>query len=224
MANNIKVMSSIKNFLERMKARDEDIPEELAQDALEMVEEVKDALCEDAGLQMFEKNSTEDEDKEDKEDKAKDSEETEEVIEKKVEDAMTKVLRKYGLIKDGSMESLDELEKKLVAESSTDEDGEEEVTEDPKNINDSARMELLRSIKPVIANVKDAKQRKILADSFAKAIGLSVNTVDYGSILSATKKSAQDSMSKIKNKTSDADYDFGMEVARRWNPHYKEEN
>lgn len=217
MANNIKVMSSIKNFLERMKARDEDIPEELAQDALEMVEEVKDALCEDEE-EIVEEKKTEDEDKEDK------TEDSEEVIEKKVEDAMTKVLRKYGLIKDGSMEALDELEKKLGEESSEDADGEEEVTEDPKNINDSARMELLRSIKPVIANVKDAKQRKILADSFAKAIGLSVNTADYGSILSATKKSAQDSMSKIKNKTNDADYDFGMEVARRWNPHYKEEN
>lgn len=217
MANNIKVMSSIKNFLERMKARDEDIPEELAQDALEMVEEVKDALCEDEE-EVIEEKKTEDEDKEDK------TEDSEEVIEKKVEDAMTKVLRKYGLIKDGSMEALDELEKKLGEESSEDADGEEEVTEDPKNINDSARMELLRSIKPVIANVKDAKQRKILADSFAKAIGLSVNTADYGSILSATKKSAQDSMSKIKNKTNDADYDFGMEVARRWNPHYKEEN
>lgn len=217
MANNIKVMSSIKNFLERMKARDEDIPEELAQDALEMVEEVKDALCEDEE-EVIEEKKTEDEDKEDK------TEDSEEVIEKKVEDAMTKVLRKYGLIKDGSMEALDELEKKLGEESSEDADGEEEVTEDPKNINDSARIELLRSIKPVIANVKDAKQRKILADSFAKAIGLSVNTADYGSILSATKKSAQDSMSKIKNKTSDADYDFGMEVARRWNPHYKEEN
>ena len=46
MANNAKVMDSIKSFLLKMKANDENIPEELAQDACEMVEAVKDALCE----------------------------------------------------------------------------------------------------------------------------------------------------------------------------------
>ena len=44
MANNAKVMSSVKDFLLKMKALDEAIPEELAKDALEMTENIKDAL------------------------------------------------------------------------------------------------------------------------------------------------------------------------------------
>ena len=38
-----KVKKSVKAFIEKMKAADAAIPEELAQDALEMAEEVKDA-------------------------------------------------------------------------------------------------------------------------------------------------------------------------------------
>ena len=41
-----KVKKSVKAFIEKMKAADAAIPEELAQDALEMAEEVKDA-CEE---------------------------------------------------------------------------------------------------------------------------------------------------------------------------------
>ena len=108
MANNAKVMESIKNFLIKMKANDEAIPEELAQDACEMVEEVKDALCEDEDPIETE-NPVEDEDPEEKE--------TEKIdIDKKVEDAMVNVMRKYGLIKDGAMVALDELENKLGEE------------------------------------------------------------------------------------------------------------
>ena len=115
MANNDKVMESIKNFLIKMKANDEAIPEELAQDACEMVEEVKDALCEDENPIETE-DPVKDEDPEEKED-----------LNKKVEDAMVNVMRKYGLIKDGAMAALDELENKLGEEETTDVDGEEKV-------------------------------------------------------------------------------------------------
>ena len=47
MANNAKVMSSVKDFLLKMKALDEAIPEELAKDALEMTENIKDALSDE---------------------------------------------------------------------------------------------------------------------------------------------------------------------------------
>ena len=47
MADEARVMGAIKNFLLKMKALDEAIPEDLAEDALEMTEEVKDALCEE---------------------------------------------------------------------------------------------------------------------------------------------------------------------------------
>lgn len=210
MANNAKVMDSIKSFLLKMKASDENIPEELAQDACEMVEAVKDALCEC------------DEDIEEKKEEEVKDEDPKEDIDKKVEDAMVNVMRKYGLIKDGAMTSLDELEKKLGEEETDDVDGEEKVTEDPEKINDSARRQLLKQVKPIIAGVKDSAQRKALADAFAKSLGMNKQTADYSAILSASRSAVKDS--KIKNPNSVSDADFGMEIARKYNPHYMKED
>lgn len=210
MANNAKVMDSIKSFLLKMKANDENIPEELAQDACEMVEAVKDALCEDEEV-IEEKKEEEVKDEDPKED-----------IDKKVEDAMVNVMRKYGLIKDGAMTSLDELEKKLGEEETEDVDGEEKVTEDPEKINDSARRQLLKQVKPIIAGVKDSAQRKALADAFAKSLGMNKQTADYSAILSASRSAVKDS--KIKNPNTVSDADFGMEIARKYNPHYMKED
>lgn len=210
MANASKVMSSIKDFLIKMKALDEAIPEELAQDALEMTEEVKDALCEDEDPNPLEITKDEAEIKEE-EKEVKD----EETIETKVEDAMVKVMRKYGLIKDESMKSLEEVE---------DEESEEEVTVDPEKMNDSARRELLRKVKPMVASIKDSKQRKMFADAFADAFKLSSGD-QYGTVMQMAKSSAKDSMNKLSfaKKASDADIDFGMEIAKKFNPHYKKE-
>ena len=210
MANNAKVMDSIKSFLLKMKANDENIPEELAQDACEMVEAVKDALCEC------------DEDIEEKKEEEVKDEDPKEDIDKKVEDAMVNVMRKYGLIKDGAMTSLDELEKKLGEEETEDVDGEEKVTEDPEKINDSARRQLLKQVKPIIAGVKDSAQRKALADAFAKSLGMNNQTADYSAVLSASRSAVKDS--KIKNPNSVSDADFGMEIARKYNPHYMKED
>lgn len=210
MANNAKVMDSIKSFLLKMKANDENIPEELAQDACEMVEAVKDALCEDEEV-IEEKKEEEVKDEDPKED-----------IDKKVEDAMVNVMRKYGLIKDGAMTSLDELEKKLGEEETDDVDNEEKVTEDPEKINDSARRQLLKQVKPIIAGVKDSAQRKALADAFAKSLGMNNQTADYSAVLSASRSAVKDS--KIKNPNPVSDVDFGMEIARKYNPHYMKED
>ena len=210
MANNAKVMDSIKSFLLKMKANDENIPEELAEDACEMVEAVKDALCEDE--EVIEEK---------KEDEVKD-EDPKEDIDKKVEDAMVNVMRKYGLIKDGAMTSLDELEKKLGEEETDDVDNEEKVTEDPEKINDSARRQLLKQVKPIIAGVKDSAQRKALADAFAKSLGMNNQTADYSAVLSASRSAVKDS--KIKNPNPVSDVDFGMEIARKYNPHYMKED
>ena len=210
MANNAKVMDSIKSFLLKMKANDENIPEELAQDACEMVEAVKDALCEcDEVIE------------EKKEEEVKDENPKEDIV-KKVEDAMVNVMRKYGLIKDGAMTSLDELEKKLGEEETEDVDGEEKVTEDPEKINDSARRQLLKQVKPIIAGVKDSAQRKALADAFAKSLGMNNQTADYSAVLSASRSAVKDS--KIKNPNPVSDADFGMEIARKYNPHYMKED
>lgn len=209
MANANKVMASIKDFLIKMKALDEAIPEELAQDALEMTEEVKDALCEDETPDPLEVTK----DEEIAEEKEK-TEKDEEAIETKVEDAMVKVMRKYGLIKDECMKSLEEVE---------DEESEEEVTVDPEKMNDSARRELLRKVKPMVASIKDSKQRKAFADAFAEAFKLSSGD-QYGTVMQMAKSSAKDSMQKFAvKKSNDADVNFGMEIARKFNPHYKKE-
>ena len=209
MADSRKVMDSIKNFLLKMKALDDAIPEELAQDALEMTEEVKDALCDEAP------NPEEITKDEDEPEKKKESED-EECLETKVEDAMVKVMRKYGLIKDESMESLEKLD-------SDDESTEEEVTVDPEKINDSARRELLRKVKPMVASIKDSAERKKFADAFAEAFKLNSGN-QYGDIMEMAKANARDSMSKVNTSvnTADADYNFGMDIAKKFNPHYKE--
>ena len=206
MANNAKVMSSVKDFLLKMKALDEAIPEELAKDALEMTENIKDALCDEDPNPL---QITEDEDPKPEENN----------MEGKVEDAMVKVLKKYGLIKDSSMSALDKLEEGCSAED--EEEGEEEVTVDPEKMNDA--MTLLRTGKPVIAGIKDSKTRKQVSDAFAKALKMSIGTNEqYGQMMTMARMNAKDSMSK-KQPTQDADYDFGMDLAKRFNPHYKKE-
>ena len=207
MANNAKVMSSVKDFLLKMKALDEAIPEELAKDALEMTENIKDALCDEDPNPL---QITEDEDPKPEENN----------MEGKVEDAMVKVLKKYGLIKDSSMSALDELEEGCSAED--EEEGEEEVTVDPEKMNDA--MTLLRTVKPVIAGIKDSKTRKQVSDAFAKALKMSIGTNEqYGQMMTMARMSAKDSMAKKQQPTKDADYDFGMDLAKRFNPHYKKE-
>lgn len=213
MANNSKVMGSIRDFLVKMKALDENIPEELAKDALQMTEEVKDALCEDEDVETEEKEEVKYEDPKGEEEKMD--------IDKKVEDAMVNVMRKYGLIKDGAMAALDEMENKLGTE---DDDGEEEVTVDPEKMNDSAKRKLLKDIKPTIANIKDSKQRKAVADAFAKALSISTTTTnDYSSIMNIVKTNTKESVkTKDHQVKMNDDFDVGMEIARKYNPHYKE--
>ena len=214
MANKAKVMDSVKKYLLKLKALDEDLPEELAQDALEMTEEIKDALCED------EEGITETE-VEEKEETEVEEIPLEEKIQKAVEASIDNYLREAGIVKDKTLSSLDELEEEMAKEEVTDVDGEEAVTVDPEKINDSARRELLRQVKPIIAGVKDSTKRKKLADSFAKALRMNTTTTnDYSSVYNMTLKTtpkAKDSATRV------SDEDFGMEIARKYNPHYKEE-
>lgn len=207
MANSRKVRDSIKGFLEKMRAMDEAIPQELAEDALEMTEEVNDALNE---LETIDEG----------EEIVKEKEKSEEV-ESKVEDALVKVMCKYGLIEDGAMKNLDEIEEK-IEEKLEDECGVDEVTVAPEKINDSAAeiRNFIRQIKPVIASVKDSKQRKALADSVANIAKISMND-QYSEIYNVTRKSSKDAMNN-KVKAKDSDFDFGMEIAKKFNPHYKE--
>lgn len=226
MANKAKVMDSIRDFLLKLKALDENIPEDLAEDALKMTEEVKDALCEDEEVEVEEKEETKDECTEEMKEEVKDEDPKEVDIDKKVEDAFVKVMRKYGLIQDSAMAALDAAEKELTKADEEDEDieGEEAVTVDPEKINSKDAAAMLRKVKPIIAGVKDAKSRKILADTFAKAlVGEKKSTSDYASILSASRNAAKDLMAKKPTQDSDS-VDYGMEIAKKYNPHYKEVN
>lgn len=216
-----RVRGAIRAFLEKMKACDAAIPEELAEDALEMAEEVRDALCaevEDEDVDVLEVT---------KDRKGKDEAE----VEAKMEDTLTRVLMKHGLIKDSSLRALDELEEELKAKetdedtNTLDADGEEKVTVDPESVNDSgsAVRAMLREMKPIIASVKDSRVRKRLVDSVVKVARMATNDSQYAGILTATKKSAQDAMKDARLKAADMDTDFGMSVAKRFNPHYKKE-
>jgi hypothetical protein len=222
-ANSIR--SSVKSFLEKMKACDASIPEELAEDALEMAEEVKDAT------------SCINDEEEDILEVTKDEEEVEkEDLEKKIEDSMVRVLRRLGITSssDTSMKSLDEAEKELEEdkacdededESNTlDEDGEEEVTVNAEKINEKDDMlRFIRKMKPIIASVSDAKTRKMLSDQVAKMARRSVTSdTKYADILKASVSAAKDNAT-VKT-TADSDYEFGMKVAAHFNPHYKKED
>ena len=215
MANEKRVRDAVRKFLTCMQAHDA-IPEDLAEDALEMTEEVNDALCEtteDEEANPLE--ITKDEDKPDD-------------LDKKVADGVVRALRELGFYKDPAMKALDELEaeeKETEDEDpdpedlTEDADNEESVTVDPEKMKDSAT--LLRTMKPVIAAIKNPKERKKAADALARMIkGSRATSSDYGTLMNIKqKKAAKDS----KAKAMDSDYDFGMSIAKRFNPHYKEE-
>lgn len=215
MANDAKIRAAVKKFLAAMQVHDEDIPEKLADEALEMTEEVNDALCE---------VETEDEEANPLE-ITKDSEKSDD-IDKKVADGVMKALRELGFYRDPAMKALDELEIKETEDADPDEeikvvedaDNEEVVTVDPEKMKDANT--LLRVVKPVIAQIKDSKKRKNASDALARLIRGSVRntTSDYGTLMSAKKNH----VAKDSKKVNDADYDFGMEIAKKFNPHYKE--
>lgn len=216
MANSANVMGSIRGFLEKMKAMDEAIPEELAEDALEMVNGVKDALCE-----------MEDEDPED--DKTKDDDDK---LEAKVADAVTRALLKAGVIKDQAMKNLDEAMEDPKETEDDDDDlvihdayGEEDVTVDPEKINDSMSniRKYVGDIKPLIANIKNPRERQKAADALAGLINISRGN-QYSDLLKISRKAADKAMDSHKSVVNnDADLDLGKTWAEKYNPHYMKE-
>lgn len=225
MANSANVMGSIRGFLEKMKAMDEAIPEELAEDALEMVNGVKDALCE-----------MEDEDPDDivkdEDPDDTDTKDDDDKLEAKVADAVTRALLKAGVIKDQAMKNLDEAmedpeetkddDDELIIH---DEDGEEKVTVDPEKINDSMSniRKYVGDIKPLIANIKNPRERKKAADALAGLINISRGN-QYSDLLKISRKAADKAMDSHKSVVNnDADLDLGKTWAEKYNPHYMKE-
>lgn len=212
---------AIKNFLLKLKSMDEStVSEEVVDAACEMAEEVAKAEDEEIKETEVEETETKDECKD---------EDLEEKIEKKVSDALNRALAAYG-IKDTSTKALDELEAELEKkEEEKDEDpsDEESVTIDPEKIEakDSAEevKKAIRDMKPVLAAIEDPIARKKATDAFVKMARMNMSTTStYADIQSAignNGKKANDSKPVV----TDADYDHGMDIAKRFNPHYMKE-
>lgn len=125
------------------------------------------------------------------------------------------------------VEALDELEEEL----STDEDVLEEVQsveesdedieekmddEDPEEMTTDSILELARVLKPIIASVPDAKKRKRMSDSLAEVLRKHAKK---------SNDSVETSYAKMLNRANDSkveEIDLGKEIAKKFNPHYKE--
>ena len=206
---------AIKNFLLKLKSMDEStVSEEVVDAACEMAEEASKAEDEEIKEEAFSEDA--------------ETESFEELVERKAADAVSRALRAYG-IKDACTNALDELEAELEKEEEKDEDpsSEESVTIDPEKIDvkDSAEevKKAIRDMKPVLAAIEDPIARKKATDAFVKMARMNMSTTstyaDIQSAISNNGKKANDSKPIV----ADADYDHGMDIAKRFNPHYMKE-
>ena len=206
---------AIKNFLLKLKSMDEStVSEEVVDAACEMAEEASKAEDEEIKEETFSEDA--------------EAESFEELVERKAADAVSRALRAYG-IKDACTNALDELEAELEKEEEKDEDpsDEESVTIDPEKIDvkDSAEevKKAIRDMKPVLAAIEDPIARKKATDAFVKMARMNMSTTstyaDIQSAISNNCKKANDSKPIV----ADADYDHGMDIAKRFNPHYMKE-
>lgn len=206
---------AIKNFLLKLKSMDEStVSEEVVDAACEMAEEASKAEDEEIKEETFSEDA--------------ETESFEELVERKAADAVSRALRAYG-IKDACTNALDELEAELEKEEEKDEDpsDEESVTIDPEKIDakDSAEevKKAIRDMKPVLAAIEDPIARKKATDAFVKMARMNMSTTstyaDIQSAISNNGKKANDSKPIV----ADADYDHGMDIAKRFNPHYMKE-
>ena len=96
------------------------------------------------------------------------------------------------------------------------EDIEEEAVTVPQATRDAA-LELLKNLKPVVASIKNEAQRKRAADSLAVLIkGSMEQDAQYGQLLQMRRKSAVRDSEAYQD-----DYNYGREIAKKFNPHYK---
>ena len=206
---------AIKNFLLKLKSMDEStVSEEVVDAACEMAEEASKAEDEEIKEETFSEDA--------------EAESFEELVERKAADAVSRALRAYG-IKDACTNALDELEAELEKEEEKDEDpsDEESVTIDPEKIDvkDSSEevKKAIRDMKPVLAAIEDPIARKKATDAFVKMARMNMSTTstyaDIQSAISNNGKKANDSKPIV----ADADYDHGMDIAKRFNPHYMKE-
>ena len=206
---------AIKNFLLKLKSMDEStVSEEVVDAACELAEDASKAEDEEIKEETFSEDA--------------ESESFEELVERKAADAVSRALRAYG-IKDACTNALDELEDELEKDEEKDEDpsSEESVTIDPEKIDskDSAEevKKAIRDMKPVLAAIEDPIARKKATDAFVKMARMNMSTTStYADIQAAIGNNGKKAIDS-KPIVADADYDHGMDIAKRFNPHYMKE-
>ena len=96
------------------------------------------------------------------------------------------------------------------------EDVEGECSPDAKEARDAA-MVLLKNLKPAVAAIPNEAQRKRAADSLAILIkGSMQQDSQYGELMQMRRRAATQD-----RKPAADDYDLGREIAKKYNPHYK---
>lgn len=96
------------------------------------------------------------------------------------------------------------------------EDVEGECAPDAKEARDAA-MALIKNLKPAVAAIPNEVQRKRAADSLAILIkGSMQQDVQYGKLMQMRRRNAAKD-----SKPAVDDYDLGREIAKKYNPHYK---
>ena len=96
------------------------------------------------------------------------------------------------------------------------EDVEGECVPNAKEAHDAA-MALIKNLKPAIAAIPNEAQRKRAADSLAILIkGSMQQDAQYGKLMQMRRRNAAKD-----SKPAVDDYDLGREIAKKYNPHYK---
>ena len=208
-------------------------PEEVA----EILEEVAELQNKDEEAKDKDTNDTE---VKDTEQKSYDSEILEKIVSQL--DELTKKVEVYEMKdKEKQKDELDILEEELFDENDVTVPV-EELAEDEETLDDEATdaeivviknndslKKLVRDMKPVIAGIKDDRERKRVIDSLSKHVRdiqgkVKGNSNSYGNIEVARQRKAQDSRS-TQNKCFDFDSDearsLGQEIAKSRNPHFK---
>lgn len=204
--------NAIVNFLKKLKTMDS-VPESVVDAACELADEA----CEEE-IEKIKDEGT-----------VQGMEETKS-LEEIVRDAVNSALAANGLIKDESMNSLDEVlkseeeqEENLVE--AEDAEGEETVTVDPEKISLDSAKKIIREIKPYIAGISDSETRKKISDSIAALAKVNRKTTnDYASIYKAvtSNKASKAKDNEYKMAYTD-DYSVGNNIANKYNPHYNKE-
>lgn len=117
---------------------------------------------------------------------------------------------------DDEVEEIESVEKspEIIEEEMKEEDEEQDEIDRAKETQDSI-YELAKVLRPIVASIPDSKKRRKIADSLTK-------------VLDKQRKQVVDSAKnenyvKLVNRTSDSnvEIDKGMEIAKKFNPHYR---